>query len=169
MATAKSRNDIDDRSSLRKMAKDFIERNRMGSLATSDKQGNPHVATIYCIVNKDLTLYFSTRVESRKYHNLTNRPTVAMTFNNEKDMTTLQLTGVAGRIETLSIEQEILRELILIRYGEPNWPVPPVKLFEHGVTNELAIIKVVPHEMTFANFETTDKGRYKTFFQKIID
>lgn len=153
---------------LRAIAKEFIITNRAASLATIDEQGIPHVVIVYCIVAPDLSLYFSTRVEGRKYRNMMSRPIVSMAFSNEQNMSTVQLTGTAERVNQLEQEQEILGGLIALRYGEPNWPVPPVKMFERGATNELAIIKITPTEMVYANFQTSKDGRYKPFFHKVI-
>ncbi len=147
---------------------DFIRLNRAGALATIDEAGHPHVAIVYVIVHEDLSLYFSTRVEGRKFQNLLDRPVVSLTFFNEDDMESVQLTATAERVESLQLEQEILHKLIVYRYGEPNWPVPPVKMFEQGATNELAIIKITPFELTHASFATNESGRYKPFFQKIL-
>lgn len=154
--------------SLKNKAFKFITKNRAAALATTNGVGLPHVAIVYCFAEKDLSLYFSTRVEGRKYMNLMGRPIVSMTFSNETEMQSIQLSGVAKRIESLELEQKILFDLITLRYGEPNWPVPPVKLFENGATNELAIIKVTPHEMVFCNFNTSKTGRYKAYFEKIL-
>lgn len=146
----------------------FITDHRAGALATTGPNNQPHVAIIYCFVEKDLSLYFSTRVESRKYQNIRHNRTVALAFFSESDMQTVQLTGQAERVDTLSVEQEILRQLIRLRFGEPNWPAPPIKMFEKGITNELAIVKITPVELSFGSFDTTKDGRYKPFFQEII-
>ena len=146
----------------------FILRNRAAAFATVDGTGTPHVATVYCTVHEDLTLYFSTRVEARKFHNLTCNPTAAMTFYNEQQMTTIQMTGRAERVENLEVEAEILRDLLIFRLEDPSLPLPPVRLFEAGATNELAIIKVSPLEMTIADFKVTKTGRYHPFFHKVL-
>lgn len=153
---------------LKKQSYDFMLKNRAAALATADNKGIPHVVIVYCIVKEDFSLYFSTRVESRKYTNLIDNPVASMAFYDEKSLDTIQLTGSVERINDLKKEQDILYQLLTLRYREPNWPVPPVKLFERGATNELAIMKLTPTEMTYANFETTEDGRYKPFFQKVI-
>lgn len=153
---------------IKEQAHRYIAKNRAAALATVSDKGVPHSAIVYCIVNEDLSLYFSTRVESRKYRNIMSQSQISMAFFNEKELTSIQLTGEAERVNRLDIEQSVLRKLILFRYKEPNWPVPPIKIFERGATNELAIIKVIPNEMVFANFTTTKTGRYKPFFKKVI-
>ena len=153
---------------LRNRAFEFIANHRAGALATADKKGNPHVVVVYFGVDKDLSLYFSTRVESRKYKNIIDRPTVAMAFSDRENIKTMQVTGKAKRVDDLAQEQKVLQDLMQYRYGEPNWPAPPMKLYEHGATDELAVIKVIPSEMTFADFATAKAADDVTFFHKII-
>lgn len=153
---------------LKQLAYEFIMNNRAAALATVDEQGRPHVAIVYCVAHKDLSLYFSTRVEGRKYNNLVHQKYVAMSIYNRQRMQTIQLTGTAKRVEKLDIEQEVLLELMKLRYRDPNWELPPLQLFNQGASNEIAVIKVVPKEMTFANFKTKKAGRYRAVFRRII-
>ena len=152
----------------KQVAYDFISTNRLAALATTDNKGVPHVAPVYCVVDIELNIYFSTRIEGRKFVNLEECPIVAMTFIDEKNIATIQLTGSSERIQDMEIEQSVMRDLARLRYQDPNWPVPTLRLFDKGYTNELAIIKVIPAEMTFANFATSKTGKCKPFFQKII-
>lgn len=154
--------------SLQSRSYKFIRKNRAAALGTSDQDGTPHVVIVYCLIESDLSLYFVTRVESRKFKNIAARPIVSMAFYNESSLDTIQLMGKAERIDDLKQEQAILFELIKLRHKEPQWTVPPIEMFERGATNELAIIKVSPSEMTYATFETLNNGRYKPFFQKVI-
>ena len=153
---------------LREQARQFIARNRAAALATVDPKGNPQVATVYCVVDETLAVYFTTRVEARKFTNLMRHPTVAMIFTNENELTTLQLSGEAERIESMELEQEVLSWLMTHRKWDPQWALPTMQLFEHGATNELAIIKVVPSEMTLSNFRKDTSEQHRPFFQKVI-
>jgi general stress protein 26 len=155
-------------SSLKNLAHNFIEVNRAASFASANKAGVPHVAIVYCLAKPDLTLYFSTRVEGRKYANLEQRPEVGLAFYNESKLQMIQLSGVARRVDEIELEQEIMHDLMRFRYNDSNWPLPTVQLFERGATNEIAVIEVVPTEMTFADFETEHAGQYHPIFQKIL-
>lgn len=155
-------------SALKKLAYQFITTHRAAALSTVDNQGNPHVAPVFCVVRKDLSMYFSTRIEGRKFTNLIQNPAVAMTFVDEANVAAIQLSGKAERIENLKLEQSILYDLARQRYQDPNWPMPTLKLFEQGSTIQIAIIKVTPTEMTYADFATPETGKYKAFFQRII-
>lgn len=152
----------------KELAFHFILHNRDASLATVGKDGIPHVVAVYCVVRKDLTLYFMTRAESRKYANIIHQPKVGMMFYSEQSLDTLQLTGKAERVNDLKQEQEIWHDLMRFRMPWSYPGLPPVQLFEEGYTNELAIIKITPQEMTYASFVPSKNNRYKSHFQKII-
>lgn len=160
---------IQTKKELRATALDFILQNRAAALATVDTAGLPDVATVYCLAEADMSIYFVTRIESRKYANICTEPVVAMTFMNEKLMVSLQLRGRAVRVEALAEEQRILYELTLARHQDENWPSPPLKMLEHGLTGELAIMRVSPTEMTLATFETQPSGKYNPFFKHVIE
>jgi uncharacterized pyridoxamine 5'-phosphate oxidase family protein len=155
--------------SLRRRVIDFIVANRAAALATVSSGRVPHVATVYCIVDEDLSIYFMTRVEGRKFNNLSYQPTVAMAFTNEKDLETLQLSGKAAYLDSAEREQAVWAELMRLRIGRPdNVTLPVIQLFERGDTNEIVVIKVTPYEMTFANFEKTSDDRLKPIFRKVL-
>lgn len=146
----------------------FIKNNRVASLATVGKDNVPQVTILYCLIRKDLSIYFMTRIEGRKFQNLIKNPVVSMAFYNEKDLDTVQLTGRAERVDDFDTETQVLYELLKLRGGQNQWTVPPIELFKRGATNELAIIKVTPIEMTLAEFKPLPNGRYKPIFTKII-
>jgi nitroimidazol reductase NimA-like FMN-containing flavoprotein (pyridoxamine 5'-phosphate oxidase superfamily) len=153
---------------LRTEARSFIYANRAGSLATVDKKGTPHVAVVYCLAEPDLSIYFITRVESRKYENLKKNSTVSMSFSNEDLMVTVQLTGKAETIDDLKESQDIMYKLMSMRFKEHNPSNPPLQLFERGAASELAVVKVTPSEMIYANFKQLASGRYKPFFSTVL-
>lgn len=153
---------------IRAFAFDFITENRAAALATVDGSSLPHVAYVYCAPDKSLNVYFSTRAFGQKFENLLNRPNVAMAFSNEESLTTIQLQGVAERVDDVEQEQSIMHELLVLRYNDPNWPLPPMQLFEKGFTNEVAVIKITPSRMTLADFSDPDKRDEGNFFQTII-
>lgn len=152
------------------MAYEFLLANRAAALATVDGKGVPHVVTVYFIPHKDLTLYFTTKAEGRKFNNLTKNPTVAMAISNDNgpNLATIQLTGIVERVQDLKEEQAILLDLWRTRYDAASWPPPPMRLYERGATDELAVMRVTPTEMTFADFKTTATKRYRPFFEEII-
>lgn len=156
------------RTERRQFAQKFINSNRAGALATVGSGGRPHVAIVFCVAYPDLSVYFSTRVEGRKFINLLLTSYVAMSFHDENNLRMMQLTGTAKRVEDLKMEQAILYELMKLRYHDPDRPIPPLQLFERGAASEIAVMKITPAEMTYANFRTPRTGHYTPVFQKII-
>ena len=146
----------------------YLSAHRTATLATVNAKKKPDAASVFYIVDNDLTIYFMTRIESRKFHNLENQTIVSMVITDEETMETIQLTGAAERIENLEEEGRALTKLWTADYRNPNWPGPAVKLFESGHSVQLAVVKVVPQEMTYAVFERQNKGKYGSFFEKII-
>lgn len=146
----------------------FLSAHRAATLATVNAKKKPDAASVFYIVDKHLNIYFMTRIESRKFHNLEKQSIVSMVVTDEVMMETIQLTGTAERLENLEEESKALTKLWTADYRNPNWPSPAVKLFEAGHSVQLAVVKVVPQEMTYAVFERQDKAKYGSFFEKVI-
>ena len=158
-----------DNTRLKQHVRDFITQNRAAVLATVGADGIPHAATIYCAVDADLTLYFMTGADSRKYQNLVHQPTVAMVFTDRDSLEAVQLTGTAERVADL-LSQETLDDIKRMDVPVANQrPVPALQLFESGATNELATIRVTPIEMTHVKFnDKLTKRKRKPIFEKVI-
>jgi general stress protein 26 len=154
--------------SIRTTAYAFLSSHRVATLATVDTEGKPNAATVFYIVNKDFSIYFMTRIESRKFRNLQNQRIVSMVVADEVTMETIQLRGYSERIEDFKEENSILTKLWTVDYKGSNWPGPAVKLYESGHSVQLAVVKVVPEEITYAMFQKQDDGRYQSYFHKII-
>lgn len=153
---------------LRGQAQQFMMHNRAAVLGTVGSRSVPHVATVYCYVTPDLTVYFVTRTESRKYQNLASRPKVAMTFTDRDSVSCVQLTGKAERVSNIEDEQAILFELQTLRYKEAQVVSPALQLYEREAASELAVVRVRPTELTMASFVITKAGRYNPTFTKVI-
>lgn len=147
-----------------------MKANRLAALATVSAGGIPHVAAVYFLPQKDLSIFFSTKASGRKYENMVANPTVSMVISNAdgSKLTSIQLTGRVRRIENIKLEQKMLLDLWRLRYDPKLWPPPPLQLYERGIAPEIAVMKVVPTEMMMANFEMTDDKRYRPFFRDII-
>lgn len=146
---------------------DFIRLHPAGALATVGMDGSPHIATVYCLARDDTSVYFSTAVEADKYRNLSAQPYVALCFYDESSIQQLQVYGLADRVESPKEEQKLLDALIALRIGKPDWPPPPLKLYESGLSNELAVIRVTPTRSMFTDFGAT-AGQHKAYFQQIL-
>jgi len=147
----------------------FLSEHRLATLATVAETKVPNAAAIYYIVDKEFNIYFMTRIESRKFLNLEINPTVSMVITDETTMETVQLSGVAERIENPTEESANLTRLWTADHRNPNWPGPAVKLFEAGHSVQLAVVKVVPNEMTYALFKRLDEGHNESFLKRYFE
>jgi len=150
------------------IARDFLNNNHAAALATADSAGMPHVSIVYCVASEELTVYFSTRVQSRKFEDVAVRPEVSMAFYDETRLQTVQLSGTARRLENFDKEQEIMGRLMRLRFNKKDWETPVMKLFDRGTANEIAIMEVTPEEMTFADFGTSGTDKRVPIFRRII-
>jgi general stress protein 26 len=150
------------------IAKKFITGHRAAALATVSQAGLPHVATVFCLTDAKLNIYFMTRTEARKYRNLAAQPAVAMSFTDEATMATVQVSGTAVRIDNIDLELEWLYKLVSLRYSEALQLPPSMQQFDQEHTAELAVIKVTPAELTHTEFLTTLSGRYHPTYTKVI-
>lgn len=148
---------------------EFMLKNRSAALATVDQKGKPHVATVYYLPRKNLTLYFSTKAGGRKFENMKANSTVAMAISQDSEgkLASIQLTGKARRVKSIRAEQRMLLELWQLRYDGDNWPPPPMRLYQRGAASDIAVMQVTPTEMVLADFEATDDKRYRPFFSPV--
>ena len=67
----------------------------VAALATASTSGVPHVATVYVNIDDSLNLYFITKAETTKTHNILANPQVALSITDAKELKTVQVTGSA--------------------------------------------------------------------------
>lgn len=149
-----------------RFALDFINVNRVASLATVDPLGSPDISIVYCIADPDLSIYFATRVESRKFEQLLSKPVVAAAFHNENTLEIIRLYGTTERVNDLTLEQRVLTDITRSLYGTNHWYQQPLELYENKKTREIAVIKINPYYMIFFNFK--NQVNSEPLFQKII-
>jgi uncharacterized pyridoxamine 5'-phosphate oxidase family protein len=78
----------------------YINKHPLAVLSTVDAQGDPHGTTLYAGSDNNLSVYFTTKTKTQKYQNISQHPTVALTFSGEDHQTTLQLSGEAVEVTT---------------------------------------------------------------------
>jgi general stress protein 26 len=116
----------------------YIDRNPAAVLSTVNDDGTPHGAAVYVIRLSHQTLCLVTKTETLKYHNLTQRATVALTFYNELETSTLQIIGNAYRSESDQMVEFTLTKLTKAHAIQTGW-VPPVTKVQAG---EYAVIGI---------------------------
>lgn len=102
----------------------YIERNPAAVLSTASNKG-PHGAVVYVVPASHGTLCFVTKDKTQKYTNLTQHPTVSLTFFNEKEGTTLQATGKAYVAKNTELKDFVLEKMRKAHAVMAEW-LPPV-------------------------------------------
>lgn len=83
---------------------EFLRKHTLAVIATCHRNGTPEAATIDFSVRDNLEIVFSTFNDTRKFHNLAERPGVAFVVG-WNDNITVQYEGEATRVPAADIEQ----------------------------------------------------------------
>lgn len=86
---------------------DFLRGHRLAVLATTARDGAPDAALVHIAVTEHFELVLDTLAGSRKAHNLTDEPRVALVVGgwNDGDARTAQIDGVADRPAGTELER----------------------------------------------------------------
>jgi nitroimidazol reductase NimA-like FMN-containing flavoprotein (pyridoxamine 5'-phosphate oxidase superfamily) len=111
---------------------EFLTTNRIGTLATVDSLNQPHATTMYFVIDPDLTVYFITKEETTKCHNLQQNPKAALAVHEANGQATVQLSGTATLVEDLARIEDIYRRVSAIVDATSETTVPPFSKISGG-------------------------------------
>lgn len=120
----------------------YVDRNPAAVLSTVSGDV-PHGAVVYVVPASYGRLCFVTKNKTQKYANLTKHPTVSFTFFNEKEDTTLQVTGRAYVAESAELKDFVLEKMRKAHVVMASWLSPVTRL----AAGEYVVIGV---ELTYA-------------------
>lgn len=109
----------------------YIDHNPAAVLSTVGEDG-PHGAVVYVITASHAMLCFVTKNQTKKYANLISNPAVALTFFNEYENTTLQVSGNAFLADNSSGLKEIVMDKIAKAHVAMSEWLPPVTKLQNG-------------------------------------
>lgn len=87
----------------------FLQEHTLATLATVSADGVPHAASIYYVVDKDLSVYCVTREETQKYQNIQQNSSVSLVVTYEESAETVQLIGRAEKSPGRECDQQDFR------------------------------------------------------------
>lgn len=130
---------------------EYIERNPAAVLSTTSEDG-PHGAVVYLIPASHGTLCFVTKSQTKKYQNIVDHGSVSLTFFNERESTTLQITGNAYVADNSHGLKEIVMEKMTRSHAMVSSWLPPVTKIESG---EYAVIGIEIKYARLSDFGAT--------------
>ena len=129
-------------------AVDFLNSHNTGVVTTVSKQGELWSSTVYYVSDEHSDIYFFTKNDTRKYHNLSEDSRIAFIVYDQKERETFQLSGEA----TVVTEQKIINLIYnKLQRATPleSRPLPIEKLLNAG---EYTLIKITAKQTNFVDY-----------------
>lgn len=138
-----------------KLIRIFLTNQRSGVLATADRNGNPHAATVYYTLDDDLTVLFGTRSETQKFKNLEENKQAAFVVYDEPTQTTVQITGRVEFVEDKATREHILATMQSSSVERSIENTPPVAKLNAG---DYKIVRIIPMVIRLAEYSVAEPG-----------
>ena len=137
-------------------ARDFLQNpNQLTAvIATSDRDGIPHAATVYYYLDRELTFYFLTATGTTKYDHLVTNPHTAIVVGTGPAEITIQGQGMSRLLKKGSNEEAVAMVKIKKRLTEHDgtWPIFQVDQFDN---ESLAVFAFTPETLRLLNLDAT--------------
>lgn len=137
----------------------YIDRNPAAVLSTTGKDGAPHGAVVYVCTASHGTVCFVTKNLTKKYANLVDHPQVCLTFYNEKESSTLQISGKAFIADNPDMIDYVMDKIAKVHALQSDW-LPPVSKVQAG---EYAVVGVELTHARLAEFQGMGIGSNSIF------
>ena len=130
----------------------YINSHQLCVLGTVGPDGKPFSATMYVVSDDHLNLYFMTKEETTKSRNLVSNPYVFLTFSDEPELSTLQISGTARLLDPKTDGQASYELLRGLRQKVNEVKLPVAKLNAGGYV----IFKIEIERATLTNYHQKD-------------
>jgi general stress protein 26 len=133
-----------------KEAEQFLNSHEVAVISTIGRTGTVQGAVVYYYAPGDGRVYFITKAETDKAHNILYSGQVALTIFDEQNLQTLQLEGQAMIENDPDMKQTIFTQLIHSRnYGNEK-RMPPITQLHEGA---FMVINITPTNSKFTDFK----------------
>jgi general stress protein 26 len=109
----------------------YIDEHPVVTLGTLDDYGRPHGSVVYAVsgdYHTKMHVYFLTKSDTTKFHNLSARPAVSLTGYDEGDVSTLQAQGYAEIEKSPRVIDTVMKQLTRTHAHAAEWLPPIAKL-----------------------------------------
>ena len=143
----------------------FLTTNQLGTLATADKEGQPHTAAVYFTIDPDLNIYFITKDQTTKARNIAENSKVAFAVYEAASQKTVQVQGTAAAIDDPSRADDIFRRILAITASTSESRIPPISKLSAG---GYGLYKITPDVMRMASFTKPEHGQPNDIFDAVV-
>lgn len=135
---------------VRAQAHKFLESHPVGTLSTISILDIPEVSTIYFFTDSDFTLYFLTKILTRKMRNLSIRPVGTIVSFDESELTSVEITGKVDVVHDTITRARIIDTFHrVITERKMHYWIPPIAQLEAGA---YALCKLTPTMVHYRKF-----------------
>jgi general stress protein 26 len=138
-----------------------LQKSRLGVVSTVNEESKPESALVYYAFDENLSIYFATKDNSRKYENILKNKNVAFVVATENPPLTLQLEGTASVYNDTSEQKRLFEELVGLASSR-HFSSP----ISQQSTGGLQFIKISPSWMRLGDFQVRKHGN--TFEEVIL-
>ena len=143
---------------------DFLVEHPVGVLASVNPDGHPHAAVIYHVVDDDFSVYFLTKVRTRKHANLTAHKQVMLTVFDASSQAVAQISGSAEELTDSYDVNEIAGRVLAACLRQGRRGLPPIAKLKAG---PYTAFRIVPEQIKMAVYSRPGKDEYGEMFESL--
>lgn len=140
---------------------DYLTKQRVVALATSDRNGVLHSAAVYIYAKKPKVWFVVSKQDTKKTHNLAKHPRFSAVAYDRHDNSTLQARGLATNEEDIDTIGEVMSAMAKI-YGTGHDWLPPIAKIKAG---EYVVVRLDIEWLRFAGYGGASAGSEDIFLE----
>ncbi|MEO6513908.1 MAG: pyridoxamine 5'-phosphate oxidase family protein [Candidatus Saccharimonadales bacterium] len=142
----------------------FLKQNPIGVLSTVTPNNSPHGTVVYFQINKDFTVSFLTKTETRKYSNLSHNNHVMLTVFEPESQAVAQVIGTTEEIEDGFETNSIAGTILGISMKTSEAGTPPISKLYAGA---YVAMKITPAQIRMTVYARPGSGSYEELFESL--
>lgn len=143
---------------------DFLNKVRVGVLASVDPNGNPHGSAIYYTLDNNFIISFLTKVETKKSDNVIRNNHVMLVVLDPASQGVVQVIGKTMPISDNYEINRIAAAVYATSLRDSEAGIPPIAKLEAG---EFIAFQIIPDQIRMALYTRPDSGGYDKIFESI--